>query len=128
MIGPAWEAQFTNKEQVQTVLLDTLYMLHNPRKQLKQSGNLLMGHPVYPKFARVISQLSSREITRPNLNLRTFYVTELNSGPGDWLLQGSVQRGHFTRKQRWCEWEAAYEESLRRAASSMNEAELAAVS
>ena len=27
MIGPAWEAQFTNKEQVQTVLLDTLYSI-----------------------------------------------------------------------------------------------------
>ena len=48
--------------------------------------------------------------------------------PDDWVLQGSVQCVHFTRKQRWCEWEAAYEESLRRAASSMNEAELAAVS
>ena len=30
MIGPAWEAQFTSKEQVQTVLLDTLYIyLHS---------------------------------------------------------------------------------------------------
>ena len=43
-------------------------------------------------------------------------------------LVSTVQCGHFTRKQRWCEWEAAYEESLRRAAISMNEAELAAVS
>ena len=43
-------------------------------------------------------------------------------------MQDSVQCGDFTRKQRWCEWEAAYEESLRRAAISMNEAELAAVS
>ena len=42
MIGPAWEAQFANKEQVQTVLLDTLYKSVTPHQLQLLAAELLL--------------------------------------------------------------------------------------
>ena len=53
MIGPAWEAQFTNKEQVQTVLLDTLY------NQEKKSYNFT--EEVLKEMVRQVSEDKENE-------------------------------------------------------------------